>query len=170
MNQQELETAREALSIAQIHVWSVATGLSVAQWETTLPAGRCGELLTLGHFEQNEAELGWTPRQVVGHLRDSALVFTSRIRALQGGGHPVLADFVPDEPARLRDYATRSRSQLLGELSAAQLLLRETLSGVDASQLDHHGTHEVDGELTLADVVGFLPGHQRDHAEQLARF
>lgn len=27
----------------------------------------------------------------------------------------------------------------------------------------------MNGQLTLADVVAFLPGHQRDHAEQLVR-
>lgn len=169
MDQQELQAHRDALSGEQARVWAAAAGLSSEGWEVRLPRAGVEELRALGHFGHYETELGWTPRQVVGHLRDSARIFTGRIRALQAGGQPLLGDFVTDEPARLRDYAARTRTQLLEELNVAQEQLREVLAGVEVSQLRCRGTHEIDGDLTLADVVAFLPGHQRDHAEQLVR-
>lgn len=169
MDQQELQAARDGLAGEQARVALLAAELPPSGWRVQLPAEAAAELLALGHFGQYETELDWTPQQVVGHLRDSARIFTSRVRALQTGDEPLLNDFVTDDPARLRDYATRTPAELRAELDIAQQQLRQALAAVSPAQLACRGRHEVDGPLTLADVVAFLPGHQRDHAEQLAR-
>lgn len=167
MDQQELQAARNALADEQARVALVAAGLPAADRDVHLPAAAVAELLALGHFAQYETELDWTPHQVVGHLRDSARIFAGRVRALQTGDEPLLADFVTDDPARLRDYAARTPAELLAELDVAQQ--QQTLAGVTLKQLRCRGRHEVDGDLTLADGAAFLPEHQRDHAEQPAQ-
>jgi hypothetical protein len=169
MDQQELSRARRALHVEQTRVRDVTAQVEGGAWEVRLPPTAVDELLALGHFQQYETELSWTPRQVVGHLRDSAQIFTGRVQELQTGRVPLLADFVTDEPARLQNYACVMPDILLAELEVAQRQLRDALAGVAVLQLACTGRHELDGVVTLADVITFLPGHQRDHAEQLTR-
>ena len=131
------------------------------------PAAR-RRLVGLGHFPAYAAELDWTPHEVAGHLRDSARVFTDRIERISREDRPALPDFVPDEPARVAGYRAVPPAVLVEELAAAQAELLRVVATVDPGRLDAVGVHEVDGEVSLADLLAFLPGHQRDHAEQLA--
>ncbi len=131
------------------------------------PAAR-RRLVGLGHFPAYAAELDWTPHEVAGHLRDSARVFTDRIERIGREDRPALLDFVPDEPGRVAGYRAVPTAVLLGELAAAQAGLLAAVEAVDPGRLGAVGVHEVDGEVSLADLLAFLPGHQRDHAEQLA--
>jgi hypothetical protein len=131
------------------------------------PAAR-RRLVGLGHFPAYAAELDWTPHEVAGHLRDSARVFTDRIGRIAREDRPSLPDFVPDEPARVAGYRTVPPAVLLAELAAAQAGLLAAVRAVDPGRLGAVGVHEVDGPVSLAGLLDFLPGHQRDHAEQLA--
>ncbi|MGY1741075.1 MULTISPECIES: DinB family protein [unclassified Blastococcus] len=146
----------------------VARALAGDGWDARpSPAGRA-ELARLGHFPAYAAELDWTPREVAGHLRDSALVFTERIYRLRTEDGPLLPDFVPTDPARVASYAAVPPVQLAEQLRAAQAALFGSVAGLRTDELSRAGVHETDGPVTLADVLGFLPGHQRDHADQLA--
>ena len=57
---------------------------------------------------------------------------------------------------------------LTDELRTAQAALLTTIAGLGLDDLARAGVHEVDGRVTVADLIAFLPAHQRDHAEQLA--
>ncbi len=125
-------------------------------------------LVALGHFPAYASELDWTPEEVAGHLRDSARVFTDRIRRIGLEDRPALADFVPDEPDRVAGYRATPPAVLAAGLAAAQAELLRTVAAVRSDRLGAVGVHEVDGPVSLADLLAFLPAHQRDHAEQLA--
>ncbi|SHH16836.1 DinB family protein [Geodermatophilus nigrescens] len=161
-------------------VTTAATALAAQQDRVSALLGRAGgrplqlspeardRLVGLGHFPAYATELDWTPHEVAGHLRDSARVFTARIRRIGTEDSPALPDFVPDEPARVAGYRATPPAVLLTELAAAQAELRRAVAAVRPDRLGAVGVHEVDGPVTLADLLAFLPGHQRDHAEQLA--
>ena len=72
--------ASSAAALAE-EQWRVATLVRAAEvrgrWDAVLPDGARWRLVRSGHFGEYEAELDWTPREVVGHLRDSARVFTA---------------------------------------------------------------------------------------------
>ncbi|SFP32617.1 DinB superfamily protein [Geodermatophilus dictyosporus] len=125
-------------------------------------------LVALGHFPAYAGELDWTPWEVAGHLRDSARVFTDRIGRLLREPRPVLADFVPDTPDRVAGYRATPPAVLVAELAAAQAGLLRAVATVAPDRLGAAGVHGTDGPVTLADLLAFLPAHQRDHAEQLA--
>ncbi len=125
-------------------------------------------LVRLGHFPAYATELDWTAHEVAGHLRDSARVFTERIRRIGEEDRPVLGDFVPDEPARVAGYRATPPAVLVAELAAAQAELLQAVAAVESGSLGAVGVHEADGPVSLADLLAFLPAHQRDHAEQLA--
>jgi DinB superfamily len=164
-----VSAAADALARQQARVdLLVARAVSSGRWAAPLPAADRAVLLGLGHFPAYATELHWTPCEVAGHLRDSALVFTERIYRLRTETDPLLADFVPDEPARVAGYHTVPPVQLVEQLRQAQAALFDSVARLDAADLHRAGHHEVDGRTTLADVLAFLPAHQRDHADQLA--
>ncbi|MCV2491821.1 DinB family protein [Geodermatophilus sp. YIM 151500] len=151
--------------------WRVAGALSAVSsrgaWRARLSPDARWQLVRVGHFPAYAAELDWTPREIAGHLRDSARVFTERIRRLCAEDEPRVADFVTDSPERVADYRATPPDVLLDQLRTAQAELLQAVAGVGVGELSRRGVHEVDGPFTLADVLRFLPDHQRDHAEQL---
>jgi uncharacterized damage-inducible protein DinB len=169
----ENTTARSAagdLAVEQDQVGPLLDRLTDADWDAPLNPLALERLLLLGHFPDYAHELDWTPRQIAGHLRDSARVFTERIARIRGEDQPLLADFVTDAPERMDDYAATSREQLRAQLDEAQAQLRAAVAAVPGDELDRTGDHEVDGPVRLRELLAFLPGHQRDHREQLAAF
>jgi hypothetical protein len=157
-------TAAAELAAAQRRVDGL---LTAGAWDALLSSDARDRLVRLGHFPQYAVELDWTPRQVAGHLRDSARIFAERIGRIRAEDEPALPDFVTDAPERLAGYATTPVEQLVAQLRVAQAALLGAVASVPATELDRAGVHEVDGRVTLADLLRFLPGHQRDHAEQL---
>lgn len=165
------ESVAESASALAEEQWRVAVLVSSVaahdRWDARLDTDGRWRLLRRGHFPRYAAELDWTPREVVGHLRDSARVFTERLSRIRTGDVPRLADFVTDDPARLADYRTTPADRLADELRTAQAALLAAIAGLGPADLGRAGVHEVDGRVTVADLIAFLPGHQRDHAEQL---
>ncbi len=162
--------ASSAAALAE-EQWRVATLVRAAEvrgrWDAVLDDGVRWRLVRSGHFPQYSGELEWTPREVAGHLRDSAQVFTGRIRRMLAEDLPRLPDFVTDAPERLAAYRSTPPSQLFDELRTAQAALLSTVAALGPADLEREGLHEVEGRVTVAQLVAFLPAHQRDHAEQL---
>lgn len=146
----------------------VAAAAADDRWHTVLRPEDRERLVGVGHFPDYATELDWTVGEVAGHLRDSAHIFTERLRRMCAERQPQLPDFITDAPERLADYRSRSPSQLLQQLREAQDKLLATVAGVGALELDRTGRHVVDGLISVAEVLDFLPRHQLDHAEQLA--
>jgi hypothetical protein len=146
----------------------VAAAAADDRWHAALQPEDRQRLVHLGHFPDYATELDWTVGEVAGHLRDSAQVFTDRLRRMCRERQPQLADFVTDAPERLADYRSRPPAHLLQQLGRAQGELLRTVAGVGATELDRSGLHAVDGLISVAEVLDFLPRHQLDHAEQLA--
>ena len=162
-------TAVAALSDEQGRVAAlVDVAFAGDAWDPRLRPGQRRRLIGLGHFPAYSAELDWTPREVAGHLRDSARIFGDRIRRIRTGLEPVLADFVTDAPDRLSDYRTTAPGELVAQLRTAQADLLRAVAAVGTADLHRTGIHEVDGRVSIAELLVFLPCHQRDHADQLA--
>lgn len=160
--------AARALAVEQERVGAIVSTLTEAGWRAELQPLGLERLLTMGHFPEYVAELDWTPREVVGHLRDSARIFTERIERIRAEDGPHLADFVTDEPARLEDYRSTPTDELASQLATAQARLLEAVESVGEGELARIGAHDVDGDVSLGDILAFLPAHQRDHREQLS--
>jgi hypothetical protein len=164
-------TAAAVAALAE-EQWRVAGLLATADrrggWDQHLAPEQRRRRVRLGHFPAYSAELDWTPREVAGHLRDSAQIFTERLRRLRTEDRPVLADFATDDPTRLAGYRATPPARLVEELRGAQAELLAAVAAIGVDDLARVGVHEVDGELAVAGVLAFLPGHQRDHADQLA--
>ena len=151
--------------------WRVAVLVRSAgsrgRWDAVLDDDSRWRLIRSGHFVEYSAELAWTPREVVGHLRDSARVFTDRLHRIRTEDDPLLAGFRTDAPERLADYRATPVEVLADELRTAQAALLATVAGLVPDDLSRTGRHETDGPVTVEGLLRFLPEHQRDHAEQL---
>jgi DinB superfamily len=165
------ETVAISASALADEQWRVAVLVSAVatrgRWSAELDSDARWALVRRGHFPQYTSELDWTPREVVGHLRDSARIFTDRIRRICAEDTPRLPDFTTDAPDRLAGYRATPVERLADELRTAQAALLATIAGLGPADLDRAGVHEIDGRVTVADLIAFLPAHQRDHAEQL---
>ncbi|MBW3621375.1 MAG: DinB family protein, partial [Actinobacteria bacterium] len=117
-----------ALAAEQDQAGALLDRLTDAGWDESINPLALERLLILGHFPTYASELDWTPREIAGHLRDSARVFTERIRRTLAEDEPTLPDFVTDDPDRLDDYAATSREDLRAQLDEAQLELRATVA------------------------------------------
>ncbi len=162
-------TNASALAEEQWRVAVLVTAIGTrGRWDAQLGTDARWRLVRRGHFPQYSGELDWTPREVVGHLRDSARVFTERLHRLTTEDAPRLPDFAPGSDARVAEYRETPVEVLADELRTAQAALLAPIAGLGRDDLDRAGVHEVDGRVTVADLIAFLPAHQRDHAEQLA--
>jgi DinB superfamily len=139
-------------------------------WQARLSDRAAARLVTQGHFPDFAAELAWSPREVAGHLRDSAVVFAERLRRLRYEPRPWLADFDSVAPSRIDDYRSTPTPLLLDQLRGAQQLLRSTIAALPEAALERHGTLQLDGPVTIASILEFLPAHQHDHADQLGEY
>lgn len=165
------QKAAHALAIEQDQIGPLLDRLTDELFESEVNPLALERLMLMGHFMGDYGfELDWTPRQITGHLRDSARVFRDRIQRVLADDEPSLADFVTDAPERLDDYAETPREDLRDQLDAAQAELRAAVAAIPEDELDRAGIHEVDGRVTLRDLIAFLPEHQADHREQLAAF
>ena len=163
-----LDAARADFHDQRRRVCGIVGCLSRNTFDANPPLAVVRALAQQGHFSTYDAEIRWSARIVVGHLGDSARIFAERIRRVRREHEPRLHDFVTDEGARIDRYLNAVPGDLVDELEAAQDSLEAELAEVGVDELSRPATHEVDGPLTLGDIVAFLPGHQRDHADQLS--
>lgn len=165
------QTAAHQLAVEQDQVAPLLDRLTDDLYDSEINPLALERLMVLGHFMGEYGfELDWTPRQIAGHLRDSARIFTERIQRIRDEDEPELADFVTDDPERIADYEATDREELRDQLDAAQAELRRTVESVPEDELDRAGIHATDGRVTLREILEFLPGHQADHREQLSAF
>jgi hypothetical protein len=160
------ETVRR-LAVQQDLVANRVGMLTDAGWESGPGELALERLVGLGHFPDYPGELDWGPREIVGHLRDSARIFRERVARLRTHDRPSFNDFDTTAGWRIGEYRSAQREDLVAGLERAQGDLREALRGVQPDELDRVGVHETEGEVTLRDILAFLPDHQEDHAEQL---
>jgi uncharacterized damage-inducible protein DinB len=163
----DLDAARAEFHGHRTRVSEVVGGLSRTAFDAYPPPIVTRAITGRGHFSAYDAEVAWSARLVVGHLGDSARIFAERIHRVRTEVEPRLFDFVTDEPARIDRYLNAVPGDLLDELEIAQDSLEAALAEVHDAELPRTATHEVDGPITLGDIVAFLPRHQRDHADQL---
>lgn len=162
--------AARALAAEQEQVGALLGRIFDADFDAAINPLALERLMLQGHFPDYFWELDFTPRYIAGHLRDSATIFAERIRRVRDEDRPELADFVTDDPARFEDHDAATPDQLRDQVAAAQEQLLAAVAAVPEAELDRAGEHAVDGVVRLRDMLAFLPGHQRDHREQLAAF
>jgi hypothetical protein len=86
--------------------------------------------------------------RLIAELRDRDLAVTSRLQAIMHERNPYLAAWRPAEPVIPADATA-----LLEELATARGDLVSLLMNLTLKQWENVASHEVDGEITLAEEV-----------------
>ncbi|WP_025619365.1 GDSL-type esterase/lipase family protein [Salinispora cortesiana] len=158
----------DELARHQRRVETVLKMLTAAGERATLHPTEQARLIATGHFRDYSGELGWTAREIAGHLRDSALIFTERIRLLSSGRPDItLSNFDPLDADRVATYAAVDWGDLLDDLAAAQQDLRHAVRACPSATWAVTGRRPNGATISLGEILRFLPGHQDEHATQL---
>jgi FMN phosphatase YigB (HAD superfamily) len=119
-------------------------------------------------WTRKPADGGWAITEIVCHLRDvEAEVHLPRLRALVETDNPFLSGADTDPWAAERNYRSQSGPQAVHDFIAARRQTRAFLDALPDSAWNRPARHAIFGPTHLAEIVGWMLGHDRIHLEQL---
>jgi hypothetical protein len=116
---------------------------------------------------QSEPER-FTYREALAHLTDWDAVFSERIHRILTEDHPVLADIDEGQLAIDRDYASRDPAENLVRFRDSRAALVGHLNAIEDDQWERTGHREKVGDVTLAQLVTMILGHDAYHIQHFS--
>jgi FMN phosphatase YigB (HAD superfamily) len=111
----------------------------------------------------------WSLTEIVCHLRDvEAEVHLPRLRRLMEADNPFISGADTDPWAVERGYQSQSGPQALRDFIAARQETVAYLRTLSDGAWNRPARHAIFGPTYLAEIVGWMLGHDRIHLEQLA--
>ena len=112
--------------------------------------------------------LPWSVLEHVCHLRDIEQEgYAVRIEKILSQDHPFLLDLDGDKLAAERDYNRQPFDRALLSFVAARESNVRRLRGLSDEQMNRSALFENAGVITLAQLVGMMCEHDREHLRQL---
>lgn len=109
----------------------------------------------------------WSALQVLGHMRDAALVYSARFRWIAFDDAPLLPDYNEDGwVAASRDVAA-DVPEIVDQIEASRADLVRVLGRLADEDWTRTGRHAVLGEVVLDHYVRHQLAHEESHLEQL---
>jgi hypothetical protein len=105
---------------------------------------------------------GWSASEVVCHLLDGEQRTYERVIRIRDEHRPALPLF-PDD-----DYRDRSVARALASFTGLRLEHARLLEALEEKAWARTGVHEVEGELSILDVVRHTVAHDAEHLAQIA--
>jgi hypothetical protein len=118
---------------------------------------------------QPSAEDGWSPVEIVCHLRDAERIALERDRRMHAEDRPQLAAYDQDELAEQTEYKRHDINAALQEFEDVRSRHVAFLTGLSGADWDRSGVHEEVGEITIRQHVAHIAAHDPLHFAQLAR-
>ncbi|MBK9124320.1 MAG: DinB family protein [Chloroflexi bacterium] len=112
---------------------------------------------------------GWTPLDIVCHLRDLEPLFISRAQSVIEQDNPTFATYDVNQLVIDNNYAAQDPAEALAELSANRARTIVLFRAVADDQWSRGGVHPAYGPQTLLDVLMHVAHHDMDHIEQMTR-
>ncbi|MDH3707141.1 MAG: hypothetical protein OES57_13815, partial [Acidimicrobiia bacterium] len=94
-------------------------------------------------------------------------VFGARIKVIREIELPSFGDFVTADQTRRQRYREVAFSDAVDRLVWTFQYLRAQVVQIGVDDFEREGLHEHTGEMSIAQIVEFLPGHLADHLAQL---
>jgi len=111
----------------------------------------------------------WSVAEIVGHLADTEIVGSWRIRAILGAPGTAIQAFDQDVWVVAGHYEKRDPRKCIEQfrvLREANLALFKSLA---PEQWQHHGMHAERGQETIEHIVRLFAGHDLNHLQQIER-
>ncbi|MCC6566229.1 MAG: DinB family protein [Chloroflexi bacterium] len=112
---------------------------------------------------------GWTPLDIVCHLRDLEPLFISRAQSVIDHDNPTFVTYNVNQLVIDNNYAAQDPAEALAELSASRARTLALFRAVQDDQWARTGIHPAYGLQTLLDVLMHIAHHDLDHIEQMTR-
>lgn len=104
----------------------------------------------------------------VCHLRDLEREgYLARVRRMLEEDTPWLAGFDGTAVARERDYAAQDASRAARDFAGSRAQVLASLTAATAADLERTAMF-MDERITLADLVGMMVEHDREHRDEMA--
>jgi hypothetical protein len=121
-----------------------------------------------GRWNHRPAD-AWSAHQVLAHLRASNDILTPRIYQMLVRDNPPLAAFDERRWVEVGGFEDQSIDILFERISSQQHDLMQTLRHVSETDWNRTGNHEISGEVTVAQIVNHLVGHEEEHIAEIER-
>lgn len=112
---------------------------------------------------------GWTPLDIVCHLRDLEPLFISRAQSVIEQDNPTFVTYDVNQLVVDNNYAAQDPAEALAELSANRARMLALFRAAADDQWSRSGVHPVYGPQTLLDILMHVAHHDMDHIEQMTR-
>lgn len=112
---------------------------------------------------------GWTPLEILCHLRDLEDNFIRRARSVVEQDRPTFILLPVNEMVVERDYNAQDPLAALTQFAAGRADLLAYFAGVRDDDWTRAGLHPERGEQSLIDVLMHVAHHDHEHIEQMTR-
>jgi hypothetical protein len=123
--------------------------------------------LSDGQVRRRDAEGGWSPIEVICHIRDSVIEEGLRAKRMLEEDNPTLEPYDQEERARERRYEDEDPRKALISLRAYVSGYAYQLEGLSDAEWARPGYHPEDGPVTVRRRAEMEVEHGRAHLEQL---
>ena len=119
--------------------------------------------------DPGDGERGWTPLEVLCHLRDYDEIFLARARMMVAEETPHLPGYDHEQLAIDRAYNDQSPAQVLATLADSRRAAVQFYRELTPEQWSRGGIHPERGYFTMTDAVMQVGLHDATHLEQILR-
>lgn len=112
---------------------------------------------------------GWTPLEILCHLRDFDVIFRERGGQMLAEENPQFIKYDADKLAAERAYNQQTVAQALAEMKVYRTQLIAFFEPLAEEQWNRTGAHFRLGAFTMTDVLTHITWHDANHLEQLTR-
>jgi hypothetical protein len=112
---------------------------------------------------------GWTPREILGHLMESAQVYDERVSRVVNEDNPFLLAYNQEEGVARANFNAADPAALLQSMSDSRARTTDLLRSLDDSAWERPGVHEEEGPITLTWLVQRMVDHESDHIADIRR-
>ncbi|GIK28076.1 MAG: DinB family protein [Chloroflexi bacterium] len=112
---------------------------------------------------------GWTPVEILCHLRDFNAIFHRRAQQTVAEDRPVLVTYDHEQMVIDHRYAEQDPYAVLEDMAAERERMAAFYQALTPDQLLRVAIHPDDGERPLYDFLMQVGHHDNDHIEQMTR-
>jgi hypothetical protein len=116
-------------------------------------------------IEESAAPGKWSPHQILCHLADCELVFSTRIRQTLAQDHHVIQPF--DQEIWAANYAAYDPQAAMMTFSCVRQWNLMLLRSISPEAMSKPVLHPERGEMTFRELIETIAGHDLNHLVQL---
>ncbi len=135
--------------------------------KTTRALDQIADRLSDEQLRQRRNDGHWSFKEVIGHLRDVAAIYSERIQLIGQVASPPFAPFDPEKLVAAGGYNSLPAEQMTAELAGLECSITQLLSGLDEAGWRRSGVHPTRGPLTIEQLASSYVDHANDHVDDL---